>query len=103
MFHANDSKLPAIVIKLALLLSPMNYTQKYSISSYKNLLLMLLVFFNFVGQLQAQQHVPQQHENKPLSLDSPATIIVFVVIPVLAILLYVVLKKVKKSQDRKQK
>lgn len=64
-------------------------------------MLILYVPFTFVnGILYAQtpQGLPKPSDNKPIDLSSPFSIIFFIVIPLVAIIVYIIMKR---RRDRK--
>lgn len=68
--------------------------------NYKAVLytLFLLSFFSLTVEAQTPQGLPKPSDNEPIDLSSPFSIIFFIVIPVLAILLYFWLKSRKQNK-----
>ncbi len=58
--------------------------------------LLLCALFTYA---QTPRNVPKPQDNEPLTLNDPAEIIIYVAIPVAAIILYFVLKR-KRKRDQ---
>lgn len=52
-----------------------------------------------LGSLLAQQNIPQPHDNRRIDFTSTPELIVYIAIPVAALLLYLFLKR-KRKKDR---
>lgn len=61
------------------------------------IILFTLLAFNTNSFAQIPRDVPQPNGD-PLSLDSPASIIIYIVFPVLLILLYIFLRRRKRNK-----
>lgn len=61
--------------------------------------LLLLLSFS-VAHAQVPQDLPRPQDNEPINFNSLAELIVFIAIPVVALLLYFFLKRRKKNRNK---
>lgn len=59
---------------------------------------LFITFLSGVLYAQTPQDLPKPSDNEPIDLTSPFSIIFFIVVPVLAIITYIILKRRQKKK-----
>ncbi|MAZ26275.1 MAG: adenylosuccinate synthetase [Cytophagaceae bacterium] len=49
--------------------------------------------------MQVSQDVPNNSNNSPIDLSNPADLVIYIILPIVAIVLYIIWRKRKKRRD----
>lgn len=76
-----------------------NISRRYLLHTREILSLLILILSPLALLAQTPQGLPKPHENDPIDLSSPFSIIYFIIIPLIAAITYFLLKRRKNRKE----